>query len=113
MIIGTHALIYLQSHNAVLVMIDEQHRFGSAQRQQIYSLNENELAPHFIQFSATPIPRTLSMIQSELLNFSFIKEMPFKRISPLFVYKMKVLQSLVKKSKKKSHKIIKSSSSIP
>ncbi|EHQ5395592.1 ATP-dependent DNA helicase RecG [Campylobacter coli] len=79
LIIGTHALIYLQSHNAVLVMIDEQHRFGSAQRQQIYSLNENELTPHFIQFSATPIPRTLSMIQSELLNFSFIKEMPFKK----------------------------------
>ena len=79
LIIGTHALIHLQSHNAVLVMIDEQHRFGSAQRQQIYSLNENELAPHFIQFSATPIPRTLSMIQSELLNFSFIKEMPFKK----------------------------------
>ncbi|EHL3436267.1 ATP-dependent DNA helicase RecG [Campylobacter coli] len=79
LIIGTHALIHLQSHNAVLVMIDEQHRFGSAQRQQIYSLNENELTPHFIQFSATPIPRTLSMIQSELLNFSFIKEMPFKK----------------------------------
>lgn len=79
LIIGTHALIHLQSHNAVLVMIDEQHRFGSAQRQQIYSLNEDELAPHFIQFSATPIPRTLSMIQSELLNFSFIKEMPFKK----------------------------------
>ncbi|EDG1811583.1 ATP-dependent DNA helicase RecG [Campylobacter coli] len=79
LIIGTHALIHLQSHHAVLVMIDEQHRFGSAQRQQIYSLNENELAPYFIQFSATPIPRTLSMIQSELLNFSFIKEMPFKK----------------------------------
>ncbi|HEB9288778.1 TPA: ATP-dependent DNA helicase RecG [Campylobacter coli] len=79
LIIGTHALIHLQSHNAVLVMIDEQHRFGSAQRQQIYSLNEDKLAPHFIQFSATPIPRTLSMIQSELLNFSFIKEMPFKK----------------------------------
>lgn len=79
LIIGTHALIHLQSHNAVLVMIDEQHRFGSAQRQQIYSLNEDELGPHFIQFSATPIPRTLSMIQSELLNFSFIKEMPFKK----------------------------------
>ncbi|EGK8211930.1 ATP-dependent DNA helicase RecG [Campylobacter coli] len=79
LIIGTHALIHLQSHNAVLVMIDEQHRFGSAQRQQIYFLNEDELAPHFIQFSATPIPRTLSMIQSELLNFSFIKEMPFKK----------------------------------
>lgn len=79
LIIGTHALIHLESHNAVLVMIDEQHRFGSAQRQKIHTLNENELSPHFIQFSATPIPRTLSMIQSELVQFSFIKQMPFKK----------------------------------
>ncbi|EOJ1193965.1 ATP-dependent DNA helicase RecG, partial [Campylobacter jejuni] len=79
LIIGTHALIHLESHNAVLVMIDEQHRFGSAQREKIHSLNKQEFAPHFIQFSATPIPRTLSMIQSELLNFSFIKQMPFKK----------------------------------
>lgn len=80
LIIGTHALIHLESHNAVLVMIDEQHRFGSNQRQKINDLAKNDdFSPHFIQFSATPIPRTLSMIQSELLNFSFIKQMPFKK----------------------------------
>ncbi|MCH5336906.1 MAG: ATP-dependent DNA helicase RecG [Campylobacter sp.] len=79
LIIGTHALIYHKDFEAVLVMIDEQHRFGSAQRQKIHSLSSGELSPHFIQFSATPIPRTLSMIQSELLNFSFIKQMPFKK----------------------------------
>lgn len=80
LIIGTHALIHLESHNAVLVMIDEQHRFGSNQRQKINDLaKNNDFSPHFIQFSATPIPRTLSMIQSELLNFSFIKQMPFKK----------------------------------
>jgi len=79
LIIGTHALIHLKTHNGVLVMIDEQHRFGSNQRQKIYSLSSGELSPHFVQFSATPIPRTLSMIQSELLNFSFIKQMPFKK----------------------------------
>ncbi|MCW1360925.1 ATP-dependent DNA helicase RecG [Campylobacter sp. CCS1377] len=80
LIIGTHALIHFQSHNAVLVMIDEQHRFGSNQRQKINDMAKNNgLSPHFIQFSATPIPRTLSMIQSHLLNFSFIKEMPFKK----------------------------------
>lgn len=80
LIIGTHALIHLQKHNAVLVMVDEQHRFGSNQRQKINDLaKEGEANPHFIQFSATPIPRTLSMIQSELVNFSFIKQMPFRK----------------------------------
>lgn len=80
LIIGTHALIHLQKHNAVLVMVDEQHRFGSNQRQKINDLaKEGEANPHFIQFSATPIPRTLSMIQSELVNFSFIRQMPFKK----------------------------------
>lgn len=80
LIIGTHALIYLQKYDAVLVMVDEQHRFGSNQRQKINDLAKNEdLSPHFIQFSATPIPRTLSMIQSELVNFSFIRQMPFKK----------------------------------
>lgn len=80
LIIGTHALIHLQKHNGVLVMVDEQHRFGSNQRQKINDLAKNEnLSPHFIQFSATPIPRTLSMIQSELVNFSFIRQMPFKK----------------------------------
>lgn len=80
LIIGTHALIHLQKHNAVLVMVDEQHRFGSNQRQKINDLaKSDEASPHFIQFSATPIPRTLSMIQSELVNFSFIKQMPFRK----------------------------------
>lgn len=80
LIIGTHALIHLQKHNAVLVMVDEQHRFGSNQRQKINNLaKEGEANPHFIQFSATPIPRTLSMIQSELVNFSFIRQMPFEK----------------------------------
>lgn len=80
LIIGTHALIHLQRYNAVLVMVDEQHRFGSNQRQKINDLAKSEgLSPHFIQFSATPIPRTLSMIQAELVNFSFIRQMPFKK----------------------------------
>ncbi|TQR34453.1 ATP-dependent DNA helicase RecG [Campylobacter sp. MIT 99-7217] len=80
LIIGTHALIHLKQHEAVLVMIDEQHRFGSNQRQKINDLaSKEERKPHFVQFSATPIPRTLSMIQSELVSFSFIKQMPFKK----------------------------------
>ena len=80
LIIGTHALIHLNSLNAVLVMVDEQHRFGSNQRQKINDLAKNDdTRAHFIQFSATPIPRTLSMIQSELVSFSFIRQMPFRK----------------------------------
>ena len=80
LIIGTHALIHLNALNAVLVMVDEQHRFGSNQRQKINDLAKNDdTRAHFIQFSATPIPRTLSMIQSELVSFSFIRQMPFRK----------------------------------
>lgn len=109
LIIGTHALIHLESHNAVLVMIDEQHRFGSAQREKIHSLNKQEFAPHFIQFSATPIPRTLSMIQSELLNFSFIKQMPFKKDITTYCIQNEGFSKLSEKIKEeisKNHQII-------
>lgn len=109
LIIGTHALIHLESYNAVLVMIDEQHRFGSAQREKIHSLNKQEFAPHFIQFSATPIPRTLSMMQSELLNFSFIKQMPFKKDITTYCIQNEGFSKLSEKIKEeiaKNHQII-------
>ncbi|WP_103600492.1 ATP-dependent DNA helicase RecG [Campylobacter concisus] len=80
LIVGTHALLFHELPNSPLVMVDEQHRFGSNQRKKIEELasNENERA-NFVQFSATPIPRTLSLIQSEIVNFSFLKQMPFKK----------------------------------
>ena len=89
LIIGTHALLYHELAPSNLIMVDEQHRFGSNQREKIARLTENgEFRAHFIQFSATPIPRTLSMIQSELVSFSFLKQLPFeKRI------KTKILQN--------------------
>ena len=80
LIIGTHALLFHELPNSPLVMVDEQHRFGSNQRKKIEELasNEDERA-NFVQFSATPIPRTLSLIQSEIVKFSFLKQMPFKK----------------------------------
>jgi len=79
-IIGTHTLLFQELPKSNLIMIDEQQRFGSNQRQQIAKMaGEGEIRPHFIQFSATPIPRTLSLIQSEIVNFSFLKEMPFPK----------------------------------
>ncbi len=79
-LIGTHALLYRDIPEAPLIMIDEQHRFGTRQRAQINAMvAEGEKRPHFLQFSATPIPRTLSMIQSQIIDVSIIKELPFKK----------------------------------
>ncbi|MDD3343238.1 MAG: ATP-dependent DNA helicase RecG [Sulfurospirillaceae bacterium] len=79
-IIGTHALLYRSIPHCALVMVDEQHRFGTKQRSQLSALvSKSAKPPHFIQFSATPIPRTLSLMQSSLVDFSFIKTLPFKK----------------------------------
>lgn len=88
-IIGTHALLYRELPRCALVMVDEQHRFGTKQRALLASLvSQNAWHPHYVQFSATPIPRTLSMIQSSLVDFSFIKMLPFpKEITTLVVSK--------------------------
>ena len=79
-IIGTHALLHRELPELDLVMVDEQHRFGTKQRELINQLSiVEDKHPHFLQFSATPIPRTMSMIQSSLVDFSFIKQTPFKK----------------------------------
>lgn len=80
-IIGTHALLFKEDlPEASLVMVDEQHRFGTKQRQSLEALvSAEEKKPHFIQFSATPIPRTQAMMESELLDVSLITTTPFDR----------------------------------
>jgi len=79
-IIGTHALLFRDIPESDLVMVDEQHRFGTNQRAKISNLTKDgKKRVHFLQFSATPIPRTLSMMHSSLVDFSSIKELPFKK----------------------------------
>jgi len=80
-IIGTHALLYKDDiPKAPLVMIDEQHRFGTRQRAMLEKMvSQEEKKPHFLQFSATPIPRTQAMIESELIDVSLITSTPFKK----------------------------------
>jgi ATP-dependent DNA helicase RecG len=78
--IGTQALLHRKLPSVACVMIDEQHRFGANQRKKLGDLTSGGGGkPHFFQFSATPIPRTLAMIQSSLLNITAIKTTPFKR----------------------------------
>lgn len=79
-IIGTHALLYRELPKASLVMVDEQHRFGTAQRNLLEKLvGSGERKPHFLQFSATPIPRTQAMIETAHIDVSLITSTPFKK----------------------------------
>ncbi len=100
-IIGTHALLYRELPKAPLVMVDEQHRFGTEQRKLLERLvsraptsqpphptphtphpnpqppHPTPQKPHYIQFSATPIPRTQAMIESALVDVTLIESTPF------------------------------------
>ncbi len=111
-IIGTHALLYKEDlPQAALVMVDEQHRFGTAQRQMLEalvsksqggqvihdSLHAQQITnhqtpmckPHYLQFSATPIPRTQAMMESELIDVSLITTTPFdKKVSTKVIGKL-------------------------
>ena len=79
-IIGTHALLYRELPHADLVMVDEQHRFGTQQRNMLEKLvSSGEKKPHFLQFSATPIPRTQAMIETANIDVSLITSTPFKK----------------------------------
>jgi RecG-like helicase/REP element-mobilizing transposase RayT len=77
-IIGTHALLYenISFSNLGLVVIDEQHKFGVAQRARLTS---REPAPDVLVMTATPIPRTLTMTVYGDLDLSIIDEMPRNR----------------------------------
>lgn len=75
-LVGTHALLEdtVQFRNLGLVIIDEQHRFGVAQRARLW--NKNAYVPHVLVMTATPIPRTLAMTLYGDLDVSVIDELP-------------------------------------
>jgi ATP-dependent DNA helicase RecG len=75
-LVGTHAVLEhkVQFRNLGLAIIDEQHRFGVAQRSKLW--RKNDIPPHILVMTATPIPRTLAMSLYGDLDISVIDELP-------------------------------------
>ena len=75
-LIGTHAVLEdpVQFQNLGLAIIDEQHRFGVAQRARLWK--KSNIPPHILVMTATPIPRTLAMTAYNDLDYSVIDELP-------------------------------------
>ena len=94
-LVGTHALLeeVVQFNNLGLVIIDEQHRFGVAQRARLWEKTDG-IPPHILIMTATPIPRTLAMTLYGDLDISVIDELPpgRKPIQTLHFYDSKRLR---------------------
>jgi ATP-dependent DNA helicase RecG len=78
LVVGTHAVIQeqVQFKNLALAIIDEQHRFGVAQRLALREKMHSDTEPHMLMMSATPIPRTLAMSYYADLDVSTLDELP-------------------------------------
>lgn len=92
-VIGTHALIQksVSFKHLALAVIDEQHRFGTKQRQAL--VNKDRISPHLLSMTATPIPRTLALTLYGDLDLTLLDEMPEGR--------KKIITEIVLPSKRK------------
>lgn len=95
LLIGTHSLIQdrVKFKNLVLVVIDEQHRFGVRQRARLIKPSQDE-RPHLLSMTATPIPRTLALTVYGDLDLSLLKDKPANRAE--------VITEVIKPSQRRS-----------
>ncbi|RVY48661.1 transcription-repair coupling factor [Helicobacter pylori] len=75
-LIGTHAILGAKFKNLGLVVVDEEHKFGVKQKEALKELSKSV---HFLSMSATPIPRTLNMVLSQIKGISSLKTPPTDR----------------------------------
>ncbi len=94
-VVGTHALLEdsVKFKNLGLAIVDEQHRFGVAQRARLW--NKAAIPPHVLVMTATPIPRTLAMTAYGDLDTSIIDELPPNRKPILTVHRYETVRSQV------------------
>lgn len=94
-LIGTHAVIEdkVQFHNLGIVIVDEQHKFGVAQRARLWE--KADTTPHVLVMTATPIPRTLAMTAYGDLDYSVIDELPPGRQPIMTVHRNETQRSRV------------------
>ena len=87
-VVGTHALIedVVKFKNLGLAVVDEQHKFGVAQRAKLWK--KNAVPPHMLVMTATPIPRTLAMTAYGDLDYSVIDELPPGRTPVTTVHRL-------------------------
>lgn len=92
---GTHALIEdeVQFHKLGFAVVDEQHRFGVAQRAKLWE--KGETPPHVLVMTATPIPRTLAMTAYGDLDYSIMDELPPGRIPVTTIHRHETVRSQV------------------
>ncbi|WP_033603152.1 ATP-dependent DNA helicase RecG [Helicobacter pylori] len=111
-VIGTQALLFDKRdlNEFALVITDEQHRFGTKQRYQLEKMASSKgNKPHSLQFSATPIPRTLALAKSAFVQTTMIREIPYpKEIETLVLHRrdFKIVMEKISEEIAKNHQVI-------